>query len=380
MAKDYYSILGINRDASQADIKSAYKKLAKKYHPDINKEADAEAKFKDVQHAYHILGDDQKRRSYNQFGEQGEKFGGQGGPGFQGFSGTGFEDIFESAFGSGFSGGFSDIFGSAFGGGKRGPARGEDIAIRMNITFEEAAFGTEKEIELDRIEECDNCKGSGARPGTKINTCTACNGSGVERKIRKTFLGVIQTQGTCSKCHGAGEFADDPCPVCDGHGRAHKRKKIKVKIPEGIDTGNHLRVKGQGNVGEMGAGKGDLIAVIYVEPHEIFKRDGNDIFMEVPVSFSESALGAEIEIPTLKGRAKLKVPSGTQSATLFKMKGKGIKSVNGSSYGDQFVKAIVKTPEKLNKKQKEIFEKLEKEEKLAKERKGIFGKLKGIFD
>jgi len=373
MTKDYYNILGVSRGTSQEEIKKAYKKLAKKYHPDISKEPDAEQKFKDVQHAYSVLGDEQKRRNYDQFGEQAERFGGGGG--FQGFGG--FEDIFES-FGGG---GFSDIFGSAFGfGGRRGPRRGEDIAFRLNLSFEEAAFGTEKEIEIQRVEVCDTCNGSGAKPGAKISTCSICHGSGIERKVRKTFLGVIQTQNTCSKCGGQGKIPEENCNTCNGEGRVKKKKKLKVKVPAGIDTGNHLRLKEQGNVGEEGAQTGDLIAVIYIEPHEVFKRDGFDIFMELPISFSEAALGSEIEVPTLKGKAKLKIPEGTQSGTLFKMKGKGIKHINRDAYGDEFIKAEVRTPEKMSKKMKKLLEELREEEKTQKERKGIFGKIKGIFD
>ncbi|MAG17979.1 MAG: molecular chaperone DnaJ [Candidatus Diapherotrites archaeon] len=371
MAKDYYNILGIQRGTSQEEIKKAYKKLAKKYHPDISKETDAEQKFKDVQHAYSVLGDEQKRRNYDQFGEQSERFG-QGG--FQGFGGEGFDfsDIFEQ-FGGG---GFGDIFGQ----GRRGPRRGEDIIVKLSLSFEEAAFGIKKEIEVDRIEECDNCKGSGAKPGTKIVTCSTCNGSGMEKQIRRTFLGTIATQTTCRKCKGQGESVDDPCPVCSGSGREHKKKKISITIPAGIDSGNHLRLRDQGNEGEKGAVKGDLITVIFVEPHEVFKRDGFDIFMELPVSFSEAALGNEIAVPTLKGKAKLKVPSGTQSGTLFKMKEKGIQKLQRKDFGDQYVRVIVKTPEKMSKKMKKTLEELQAEEKIQSERKGFFGKLKGIFD
>lgn len=370
MAKDYYNILGVQKNSSQEEIKKAYKKMAKKYHPDISKETDAEQKFKDVQHAYSILGDESKRRNFDQFGEQGERFGGQGFGGFQG--GFDFSDIFEQ-FGGG---GFGDIFGQ----GRRGPQRGEDIIIRLSLTFEEAVFGTKKEIEIDRVEECGNCKGSGARPDTKIITCNTCQGTGIEKQIRKTFLGTIATQSTCRTCKGSGETVYDPCPICNASGREHKRKKLKITIPEGIDTGNHLRLSGQGHSGEKGAGKGDLIAVIYIEPHEIFKRDGFDIFMEIPISFSESALGNGVEIPTLKGKAKLKIPSGTQSATLFKMKGKGIKRLNRNDYGDQYVRVKVKTPEKMSKKMKELLQELSREEQTAKNRRGLFGQLKGIFD
>lgn len=377
MTKDYYEILGIARNASAEDIKKAYKDLAKKYHPDLNKEKGAEEKFKEVQHAYSVLGDEQKRRNYDQFGSESERFQGFGGQG--GFSGAEFDfgDIFESF---GFGRGFSDIFGGEFGAGRRGPRRGEDIVVRLDLTFEEAAFGTKKEIELSRVEECSNCGGSGARPGTGKHTCDVCKGSGFERQTRRMGpFGVMQTQTTCRKCRGTGETFSDPCPVCSGSGRMNKRKKITITVPEGIDTGQQLRLKAQGNFGEEGAGRGDLIAVVYIEPHEIFRRDGNDIFMEAPISFSEAGLGSEIEVPTLKGRAKLKIPAGTQSGTIFKMKGKGIKAVGRSEHGDEYVKVIVRTPGKLSKKERELLENLAEEEEVSKSRKGFFGKFKGLF-
>ncbi len=377
MVKDYYGILGISKDANHEEIRKAYKKLAKQYHPDINKEKDAEQKFKDVQHAYSILGDEAKRKNYNQFGEQGEKFGGQG---FSGFEGQNFDfsDMFDSfGFGKGFSD-FSEMFGG-FGSQNRGPRRGEDVMVQLNLSFGDAAFGAKKEIEVNRIDECDNCQGSGARPGTKVTTCDACQGSGVQQQMRKTFLGTIATQSTCRKCRGSGEMVEDPCPVCEGNGRVHKRKKIKVEVPAGINTGNHLRVRGQGHAGEKGANTGDLIAVIVVEAHEIFKRDNFDIFMEMPISFSEATLGSEVEVPTLKGRAKLKIPKSTQSGTLFKMNGKGIKKLSKTEFGDQYVRVKIKTPEKISKKMKELLEKLAEEEETAKTRTGFFHKFKGFF-
>ena len=376
MAKDYYATLGVSRGATQEDIKKAYKDLAKKYHPDLNKDKGAEDKFKEVQHAYSILGDEQKRRNYDQFGEQSERFQGASGFGGEGADFGDFSDIFESF---GFGRGFSDIFGNQFGGGRRGPSRGEDIAIRLNLEFEEAAFGAKKEIEIDVIVECEVCKGSGAKSSSGKKTCEQCGGSGVERQTRRTFLGVIQTQGTCRKCRGAGEIITDPCKECGGSGKVHRKKKITITIPEGIDTGQHLRLAGQGHSGEHGAARGDIIAVIFVEPHTIFRRDEEDIYMEAPLSFGEAALGATIEVPTLKGKAKLKIPAGTQSGTIFRMADKGIKFLERNEYGDQYVKVIVKTPEKLSKREKELLEKLAKEEGIAKERKDFFGKFKGLF-
>ncbi|MEM4256819.1 MAG: molecular chaperone DnaJ [Candidatus Diapherotrites archaeon] len=374
MSKDYYEILGVKRDATQEEIRAAYKKLAKKYHPDINKEPGAEEKFKEIQHAYSILSDENKRRNYDQFGQEAEKFQGFSGFGFQD-SGFDFEDIFESM---GFGSAFEEFF-TGFGSGKRKMRRGEDIVIRLNISFEEAVNGTKKVLEFERLEECNVCSGSGAKPGSKIVKCSKCNGTGIEKNIRRTFIGVIQTQTTCTKCKGLGSFPEQICVECNGLGKVKRKKKIEVEIPEGVDTGMKLRYAGNGNAGEKGHGYGDLIVVIYVEPHEIFRRDGQDIFMETEISFSEAALGAEIEVPTLKGKAILKIPPGTQSGTIFKMKDKGIKAVHGNTYGDQYVKVIIKTPTKITKKMKELLEELAKEEKISSERKDFFGKFKNIF-
>lgn len=379
MAKDYYAILGVAKGASQDEIKAAYKKLAKEYHPDLNKEKGAEEKFKEVQHAYSIIGDEEKRRNYDQFGESSEKFSGFGGFNAGGFQNADFdfEDIFESM---GFGSGFSDIFGRG-GGAQRGrrSSRGQDIALKMTLGFEQAAFGVKKDLEIERVEDCNNCKGTGARPGTKVVQCPKCRGSGMERQVRRTFIGVIQTQTTCSRCQGSGQSTDDPCPVCSGSGKISRKKKITIDIPAGVDSGTHVRVQGQGNAGEHGAGSGDLVIVVLVEPHEIFKRDGADIYMEAPLSFGESALGTALEIPTLTGKAKVTIPAGTQSGTIFKLKGKGIKALNRNEHGDQYVKVIVHTPTRLSKKEKELLEALEKEEKTSSERKGFFGKFKDLF-
>ncbi len=266
-----------------------------------------------------------------------------------------------------------------FGGGRRGPMRGSDVLVKISLSFKEAVFGCDKDIDVERVEECDRCKGSGAEPDTKIIKCPVCHGTGIERKLRKTIIGTIATQNTCSNCKGQREVPEKPCKVCGGIGRTRNRAKIKVKIPAGIDTGNHLRLREQGNEGDVGAGKGDVIVVVYVEPHEVFKRDGTDIYMEVPISFSEAALGSKIEVPTLKGNAEIKITAGTQTGTIFRMKDKGIVEINGRGHGDQFVKVIVKTPEKLTKKQKELFEELGENEELAKKREGFIDKLKKKF-
>ncbi|MFH1587276.1 MAG: DnaJ C-terminal domain-containing protein, partial [Candidatus Diapherotrites archaeon] len=302
MAKDYYNTLGISKDASPDDIKAAYKKLAKKYHPDVSKEEGAEKKFKEVLEAYNTLRDPQKKNNYDRFGDAAQRFGG-----FGDFSGAGFQradfdfgDIFSDfAFGGG---GMGDLFRGAFGSGrKRGPQQGESIRFDLGISFEEAAFGIEKEFTIERMEKCDSCKGSGAEKGTKKTRCDICLGTGLEEQIRRTILGTIATRQTCSKCHGEGEMIENLCNKCGGVGRVKARRKMKVKIPAGVNTGNHLRLQEQGNSGERGAPSGDLFVVLFVNPHEFFKRDGTDIFSEIPLSFSEAALGTEIEVPTLRG-------------------------------------------------------------------------------
>lgn len=379
MARDYYETLGVNRSANAEEIKAAYKRLAKKHHPDVNEEKGSEEKFKEIQEAYSVLSDENKRKQYDQFGADFGKYGGFSG--FQGgFTGSefDFEDIFESM---GFGGDLNDFFTGFRGSRQRsGPRRGEDIGVRLEVSFEEAVSGTKKQIEFERIEQCENCKGSGARPGTRATTCTLCHGTGYERSTRRTFLGTISTQTTCRNCRGAGEAAEDPCPICSGSKLARKRKKLTIEVPAGVDNGVQLRIRGHGNAGEKGAAHGNLIVLISVKPHPIFKRDGNDIFLELPISFSEAALGSEVEVPTLTGKAKLKIPPGTQSGTIFRMHGKGIKHIERKELGDQFAKVVVKIPEKLSKKQKELLQLLHEEEKTAAERKGLFDRFKGMFE
>jgi len=379
LAKDYYNTLGISKEATTDQIKAAYKKLAKKYHPDVSKEEGTEKKFKEVLEAYNTLRDPQKRANYDRFGDAAQRFGG-----FGDFSGAGFQrydfdfgDIFSDF---GFGGGMGDLFRGAFGGRrKRGPQRGESIRFDLGVKFEEAAFGTEKEFTIDRMEECNKCKGSGAEGSSGKVKCNVCHGTGMEEKARRMLGATFVSRSTCSKCHGEGEIIEKPCKKCGGAGRIKQKRKIKVKIPAGVNTGNHLRLQGQGNSGERGAGAGDLFVVLFVEPHDFFKRDGTDIFSEIPVSFSEAALGTEIEVPTLRGKAKVKVPRGTQSETIFKMRGQGIKELNSSRIGDQYVKVILKTPGKLSREQKKLFEELGKIEKTKKERKGFFDSIAKHF-
>ncbi len=352
--------MGVSKNASADEIKEAYKNLAKKYHPDVSKEPNAEEKFKEVLEAYHVLSDPQKRANFDQFGDAAEKFGGFGGfSGQEGFSNMEFDfgDIF-----SDFGGGFGDLFKQAFAqeSSRRGPQRGQDLAVNLSISFEEAAFGAKKEIEIERREICDRCGGEGtAKKGGK-KTCGTCRGSGVQQTMRRTFFGTLATSSTCRTCGGTGQIITSPCEKCGGKKIVKEHKKITVDIPAGINSGNHLRIRSLGNAGEAGARSGDLFAVIFVEPHKIFKRDKNDVYMEMPVSFSEAALGAQIEVPTLRKTVKVKVPGGTQSGAIFRLKEQGIVDISSKKIGDQFVKVIVETPKSLSKRQRELFEELSK--------------------
>ena len=341
--KDLYETLGINKSASKDEIKSAYRKLAKKYHPDNHETGNAE-KFKEVQEAYDILYDDQKRQAYDQFGHAAfEQAGGNPGanPFEGGFGGFGFGD-----------GGvdLGDIFSSFFGGGssrasRNGPVRGRDLRVRLEITFEEAAFGTVKEISINREEECTTCHGSGAKPGTSPENCKVCGGTGSVRVMQTTILGRMQTVRTCDECGGTGKVIKEPCPDCKGRGSVKKQRRIKVSIPAGIDNG--LR----------GGPKGNLYITISVKKHSIFTRKGDSIFCDVHISFPEAALGAIIDVPTLNGVEKFDLAEGTQTGSIFTLKGKGIKNVNGKGVGDLYFTTIVDVPKKLNSEQKELLKK-----------------------
>ncbi|MBE2896387.1 molecular chaperone DnaJ [Pasteurellaceae bacterium HPA106] len=350
--RDYYEILGVERSADEKAIKKAYKRLAMKYHPDRNPgDKEAEAKFKEAQEAYEILTDKQKRAAYDQYGhaafEQGGFGGGAGGFG-GGFGGADFGDI------------FGDIFGDMFGGGGsrggRRVVRGDDLRYDLEITLEEAVRGTTKDIRINTLAECDKCHGSGAEKDSKVETCPTCHGSGRVRRQQGFFV----TEQVCPTCHGSGKKIEKPCSACHGEGRVHKAKNLSVKIPAGVDTGNQLRLSGEGAAGENGAPAGDLYVVIHVKPHRIFERDGNNLYCEVPISFTMAALGGEIEVPTLDGRVKLKIPAETQTGKLFRMRGKGVQSARSNYAGDLICKVIVETPVKLNDEQKDLLKKLEK--------------------
>ncbi len=347
MAKrDYYEVLGVSKEADKKEIRRAYRKLSKKYHPDLNKEAGSEEKFKEITEAYEVLSDEQKRAQYDQYGHDGPSFGG-GGFGGSGFGGGGF-------------GGFEDIFDTFFGGGggrhrdPNRPRQGESLQYSMTIDFMTAVFGGEKEIEVTREEQCQTCQGDGAKPGTTKETCSTCQGTGQMTEMVNTAFGQMMNRSTCTTCGGTGEIIPEKCNTCHGTGRQKKTSKVKVTIPAGIDDGQRLRLAGQGEDGLNGGPAGDLYIVFYVEPHEYFQRHGDDIHLEVPVSFSQVALGAEIEVPTVDGKVELKIPAGSQTGRKFRLRDRGVKNVHGRGRGHQYVTIRVVTPSTLTERQKEL--------------------------
>lgn len=374
MAKDYYKILGVSRDASKEDIKKAYKRLAKKYHPDLNKEHGATDKFKEINEAAAVLADDQKKANYDQFGST-DFSGFQGGAG-----GFDFSDFMRESGGFGFD--FDSIFDSFFGGsifsggrGRRRSRRGSDLVYDIEITLEEAASGAERHVTIPKLERCGECDGKGAKSGSDFSACDECDGTGTARHTRRTPFGMFSTVTTCGKCHGEGTILRHPCSECRGTGLVEKTKRIKIDIPAGVDDETRLRISGEGEAGEKGGPSGDLFVRIHVKPHSIFERKGNDIFMEMPISFPTACLGGEAEVPTLEGRAKIKIPSGTQSNTVFRLRGKGVPNLGGYGTGDQKVKVIVDVPKRLTPKQKELLKEFDKESG----KKGFFDKIKDSF-
>ena len=352
--RDYYEVLGVSKGASDDEIKKAYRKLAKKYHPDMNPgDKEAEAKFKEVNEAYSILSDEQKRARYDQFGHAGVDpnygAGGPGGP-FGGFDMGDIDlgDFFGSFFGGGGFGGFG-------GGGARrnGPQKGESLRTNLTITFEEAAFGCEKELSLNRTEECDECHGSGCQPGTTAETCPDCRGTGVVRVQQRTGGFAFSSTAACTRCRGTGKIIHSPCKSCGGSGSVKKSKRITVTIPAGIDDGQAVSLRGQGNAGKNGGPAGDLIVGVRVKPHPQFRRDGTTVLYEQPVSFFQAAMGAELEIPTIDGKVKYTLPAGTQTGTTFRLRGKGIPELRGRGRGDQYVTIRVQVPTSMNAEQKE---------------------------
>ena len=353
--RDYYEVLGVAKGAGEDEIKKAYKKMARKYHPDLNPDnKEAEEKFKEVNEAYEVLSDPNKKSRYDQFGHAGvdPNFGAGG-------------------YGGGFDGGFDfgdlgDIFGSFFGGGFAGggrrtnpnaPQRGESIRLSLSITFEEAAFGCEKDVTVERMDQCGTCHGNGCAPGTTPETCPDCHGTGQVQVRRQTPMGVFATTSPCGRCGGKGKIIHQPCSDCKGTGSVRKRKTIKASIPAGIDNGQTISIRGQGHAGKNGGPAGDLLITITVKPHDLFRREGTSVLCDAPITFAQAVLGAELEIPTIDGKVKYDLPEGTQSGTTFRLKGKGIPSINGRGRGDQYVTVYIETPKNLNKEQKEALKK-----------------------
>lgn len=362
MAKrDFYEVLGVNKSASKDEIKSAYRKLAKKYHPDLNKEPGAEEKFKEVQEAYDILYDDKKRQMYDQFGmaafEQGASTGGAGNPfSGAGFAGQGFGDV-----------DLGDIFSSFFGGGRRqqrnyGPQRGDDTLQRIRVPFMDAVLGKKVLVPVSYDEKCSKCGGTGAKDPSSIKTCDHCKGRGYVTTQQRTIFGVMEQQSVCPTCGGSGKIITDKCPECQGKGHKHIKRDLEVNIPAGINAGQQIVIRGKGEAGRNGGDNGDLYLEIVIIPHEFFKRDGNDIHIDVPISFVDATLGKKVDIPTVYGDAEVEIPAGVQPNQILRLKGRGIKDMRRGTPGDQYVHVIVKTPTKISKTQKKLLEEYQKDE------------------
>ena len=373
--RDYYEVLGLQKGATEEEIKKAYRKLAKQYHPDLHPgDKDCEAKFKEVNEAAQVLGDPEKRAKYDQFGhaafDPNAGFGGFEGGGFGGFGG--FGDIF---------GDLGDIFGfGGFGGQssrRSGPRRGENVRASVTITFEEAAFGCKKEVQVGRVEECPDCKGSGCAAGTTAEVCSNCNGTGSVKTTQRTPFGMMQSTGPCPKCGGTGKIIHQPCSTCRGKGKVRRNRRIGVNIPAGIDDGQTISVKGQGAAGDQGGPAGDLLVTVSVRPHENFERDGSSVLSSVDITFAQAVLGADIEVPTLDGKVKLTIPEGTQPGSVFRLRGKGIPYLRGGGRGDQYVTVSIAVPQSLNSSQKEALRAYAKAMgEPQEERAGIFGRKK----
>ncbi len=366
--RDYYEVLGLDRSASEAEIKRAFRKLAFKYHPDHNSEDGAEERFKEINEAYEVLSDHERRANYDRFGHVGQRFG----RGFEDF------DIFR---------GFGDIFDSFFGGAttatRRGPQQGADLRYNLTISFEEAVFGCEKEIEIERIENCSLCHGVGTAPGSQPSRCPQCNGSGQVRRVQQSVFGRFVNVTTCQHCRGEGRIITDPCPQCRGSGKEKKRRRIAVRIPGGVDDGSQIRLSAEGNAGSRGGGPGNLYVVLSVEEHSFFKRRGNDILYDLALNFAQATLGAEVEVPTVDSPVSLKIPPGTQTGKLLCLRGKGVPHLKGGGRGDQLVMVHVITPQSLDTRQRELFEELAKtmgEASMPKEDKGFFRRIIDVFE
>jgi len=370
--RDYYEVLGLNKGASEEDIKKAYRKLAKKYHPDLNQgDKQAEETFKEINEAYQVLSNPETRAQYDQFGHDGPTGQGFGGFDFGGFDG--FGDIFDMFFG-----------GTGFGGSRsrrtrRGPVRGSDIRYNLEITFEEAAFGTKKEIEVVRLENCPQCKGSGAKNPGDAKTCPVCNGSGEVTHTQNTAFGRFVNVTVCDRCRGEGTVISNPCTKCHGRKKIRRARKISVTIPAGIDNNQAITLRGEGQTGELGGPAGDLYVNITVKPHKLFVRKGYDLHCDIPISFGQAALGGELEIPTLNGKVKYTIPEGTQTGTMFRLRNQGIQHLRGNSRGDLYVRVNIEVPKRLNEKQKELIQQFEEITGETEQRKSFFEKMKEVF-
>lgn len=375
--RDYYEVLGVSKTATADEIKKAYRQLAKKLHPDVNPgDKEAEARFKEVNEAYEVLSDDQKRARYDQFGHEDPAAGGYGGgygSGFGGFDASGFGDIFSEFFGGGSSGASSR---------KRGPMQGSDLRYDLTLTFEEAAKGCTKEMNVVRDEVCPTCGGTGAKPGTSPVTCPNCHGSGQVIMTQQTMLGAMRVSRVCPNCHGEGKIIKEPCSKCSGRGKVRASKRITLKVPAGIDNGQIITMSGQGEPGERGGPAGDLHVFVTVRPHKYFKRKDNDLYCEVPISFVQAALGSEIDVPTLEAPVKYTVPEGTQPGTVFRIKGAGVPNVHGGAKGDLYVTMEVEVPRKLSEKQKEMLRQFDESTtgREYEKKKSFFERMKDAFN
>ena len=375
--RDYYEVLGVSKTATDEEIKKAYRKAAKANHPDLHPgDKDAEARFKEIGEAYEVLSDSEKRARYDQYGFAGVDPNFATGSGFGGFGG---------GFGGGFDVDLGSIFSDFFGGGtsgstrRSGPRKGENVHASVTLSFEEAAFGCEKEVTASRIEDCGKCGGSGSADGSAPETCSACHGTGYTRTVRQTPFGAMQQQTTCSVCGGTGKTVKNPCPTCRGKGKVRKNKRIMVNIPAGVDNGQAVRVAGEGSVGSGGGPKGDLLVEVNVRSHPIFEREGSDVICEMPITFAQAALGSELEVPTLDGKVRYTIPEGTQTGTTFRLRNKGIPVVGYSGRrGDQYVTVVVETPKNLTKEQKDLLRRFGElgEEESNPKRKSFFEKVK----